>query len=47
MFTRAPDTPTPLVDFLLDLRGSGKISEAVFRKVARENAIRLLKLDID
>ena len=40
----APDTPTPLVDFLLDLRQSGRISEAVFQKVARENAIRLLKL---
>lgn len=35
---------TPLVDFLLDLRREGKISETVFRKVARENAIRLLGL---
>ena len=35
---------TPLVDFLLDLRSEGKISETVFRKVARENAIRLLGL---
>jgi predicted TIM-barrel fold metal-dependent hydrolase len=41
----APDTPTPLVDFLLELRQSGAISEAVFQKVARENAIRLFKLD--
>ena len=35
---------TPLVDFLLDLRREGKISETVFRKVARENAVRLLGL---
>lgn len=40
----APDTPTPLVDFLCDLRHSGRISESVFQKVARENAIRLLQL---
>jgi len=39
-----PDTSTPLVDFLLDLRKSGKISETVFQKIARENAIKLLKL---
>ena len=26
----APDTPTPLVDFLLDLRKTGEISEDVF-----------------
>jgi len=41
----APDTPTPLVDFLLGLRNSGMISETVFQKVARENAIRLLGLE--
>ena len=41
----APDTPTPLVDFLLELRNEGKISEVVFQKVARENAVRVLKLD--
>ncbi|OQA88836.1 MAG: Amidohydrolase [Lentisphaerae bacterium ADurb.Bin242] len=41
----APDTPTPLVDFLLDLRKTGEISEEVFRKVARENAIRILELE--
>ena len=41
----APETPTPLVDFLLDLRQRGAISEAVFQKVARENAVRLLRLD--
>ena len=40
----APDTRTPLVDLLLKFRESGRISEAVFSKVARENAIRLLGL---
>ena len=41
----APDTPTPLVDFLLEMRDAGRISEAVFQKVARENAVKLLGLD--
>jgi len=41
----APDTPTPLVDFLLELRGSHRISEEVFQKIARENANRILQLD--
>ena len=41
----APDTPTPLVDFLTGLRAAGRISATVFEKVARGNAIRLLKLD--
>jgi predicted TIM-barrel fold metal-dependent hydrolase len=40
----APDTPTPLVDFLIQLRDSKQVSEAVFRKVARENAVQLLGL---
>lgn len=40
----APDTPTPLVDFLIGLRDSGRISDTVFRKVARENAVKLLGL---
>lgn len=40
-----PSTPTPLVGFLLELRTSGRISEAVFQKVARENAMRLLELE--
>ena len=40
----APDTPTPLVDLLLRLRDTGRISETVFEKVARENAIKLLGL---
>ncbi|MDD5676534.1 MAG: amidohydrolase family protein [Kiritimatiellae bacterium] len=39
-----PATPTPLVDFLLRLRDEKKITESVFRKVARENAVRLLGL---
>ena len=43
----APDTGTPLVDFLLELRTAGKISEDVFQKVARENAINLLQLQQD
>ena len=41
----SPDTPTPLVDFLIGLRDDGRISAEVFEKVARGNAIRLLKLD--
>jgi predicted TIM-barrel fold metal-dependent hydrolase len=40
----APDTPTPLVDFLLELKNSGDIPECVFNKVARGNAIKILKL---
>ena len=40
----APNTPAPLAAHLLDLRAAGDISEAVFRKVARENAIRVLGL---
>ena len=34
----------PLAEFLRKLRNEGKISETVFQKVARENAIRLLGL---
>ena len=41
----APATPTPLVDFLKGLWQSGRISDTVFWKVARENAVRLLHLD--
>jgi len=41
----APDTPAPLAAFLLRLRDEGRISAAVFEKVARGNAIRLLGLD--
>ena len=40
----APDTPTPLVDLLLDMKKNGEISEAVFSKVAKGNAIRILGL---
>jgi len=40
----APDTPTPLVDLLLELRKDGKLSETVFEKVSRGNAVRLLNL---
>ena len=35
---------TPLVDLLLDMRAKHEISETVFQKVARENAIRVLGL---
>lgn len=40
----APDTPTPLVDFLLELRDGKLISEEVFQKIAKENAKKLLEL---
>ena len=40
----APFQETPLVDFLLELRASKRMSEEVFRKIARENAVRLLEL---
>lgn len=40
----APDTPAPLTDFLLKLLNEGQISEKIFRKIARENALKLLKL---
>ena len=38
------DTPTPLAGYLLELKDNGDISEGVFNKIARENAIRVLKL---
>jgi len=41
----APGTPTPLVDLLVKFRDEGRISQQVFAKVARENAVRLLELD--
>jgi predicted TIM-barrel fold metal-dependent hydrolase len=40
----APDGGTPLVDFLLGLRDESGLSRAAFRKIARENAVRLLGL---
>jgi len=39
-----PDTPAPLAPFLLRFRQEGRISEEVFQKVARENAVKLLGL---
>ncbi len=41
-----PTMPTlrPLATYLQELRASGEISETVFQKIARENAIRLLNL---
>lgn len=38
------DQPLPLAGFLLGLREQGKIGDSLFRKVARENAIRVLGL---
>ena len=38
------DTPFPMVDLLLDWRDKKKITEQVFNKIARGNAIRLFKL---
>ncbi len=38
----SPDGPTPLVDFLLQIRQEKKISEEIFQKIARENAVKLL-----
>lgn len=40
----SPDTPAPLGGFLKKLRDEGKISEQVFAKVGRENAVKLLAL---
>jgi predicted TIM-barrel fold metal-dependent hydrolase len=39
------DMPLPMVDLLLDWRDTGKITEEVFNKVARENAVKLLQLE--
>ena len=39
------DMPFPMVDLLLEWRDTGKISETVFNKVARENALKLLGLE--
>jgi len=41
----APNTPSPLRDYMLGLREDGRLSEAIFRKIARDNAVRLLKID--
>lgn len=40
-----PGTPVPIADLLIEWRDAGKISQEVFNKVARENAIKLLGLD--
>jgi uncharacterized protein len=40
----SPDWPIRLPEFLIDFRDTGKISEKVFKKIAKENAIRLLQL---
>ncbi|NLE28882.1 MAG: amidohydrolase family protein [Phycisphaerae bacterium] len=40
----SPNGEMPLVDFMLRMRNEGKISETVFQKIARENAIRILGL---
>ena len=39
-----PDMPFTPADYLIELRDSGEISEQVFNKVARENAIKLFDL---
>ncbi len=41
----SPDMPLPMIDLLLDWRDTGKISQEVFNKVARENAIRVFELE--
>lgn len=41
----APDTPAPLVDLLIKFRDEKKITEEVFNKVAKQNAIRVLGLE--
>lgn len=39
------DTPLPMADLLLEWRKTKKISETVFQKIARENAIKLFGLE--
>jgi len=41
----APDTPTPLVDYLQKLRDEGRIDTECFDKIARKNTMELLGLD--
>ncbi|MCF6174272.1 MAG: amidohydrolase family protein [Victivallaceae bacterium] len=41
------DADVPLPRFLIDLKDNGKITPEVFRKIARENAIKLFKLPLD
>lgn len=40
----APDTPVPIVDYLIKLKDEKKITETVFNKIARENALKLFGL---
>jgi len=40
-----PEMPVKIIGLLIDWRETGKISETVFNKIARENAIRLFELD--
>ena len=40
-----PTTPGPLRDYLLKVRAEGKMPEKIFRKVAGQNAARLLRLE--
>ncbi len=40
----SPTQPLAMIDLLLDWRETGKITEEVFQKVARENAIRIFNL---
>ena len=39
-----PDQPVPQAELLLNLKNQNRISEEVFAKIARENAVRLLGL---
>ena len=41
----SPQMPLPLIDLLIEWRDTKKISEEVFNKVARENAVKLLGLE--
>ncbi len=40
-----PDMPLPMIDLLREWRDTQRISQEVFDKVSRENAIRLLQLE--
>jgi predicted TIM-barrel fold metal-dependent hydrolase len=41
---RPPEGIPELVEFLLELKDSGKLSNEIFNKIARGNAIKLLDL---
>jgi len=40
----APDTPTPLVDLLIELKNDGAIDRGAFEKIACKNAAALLNI---